>query len=459
MTTRDSVVQAFAVSRNRISAIGTNKQINSFIGPSTRVIEGRGRVVIPGFNDSHVHFMAIGNSFSSIDLRTVKSAAEMTERIAHYARFLPKGRWILGGHFDDKGWDLPDQKSLDAVSPDNPVFLYRSGASAAFGNARAFEKSKLKAGEEGVDISSAGEATGIVRGPALQKLASVVPPDHITNWHQVAETAANFAASLGVTSVQDMHSDDSRATYLELEREGKLKTRVYDCLPLRDWSRLKSSRLPATPGAMVTDGCLKGFSDGDDESKPALLRDVIAADSAGFQIMIHAIGATANHIALDVFEAAAKMNGVRDRRFRIEHAHNVAELDIPRFARSNIVASMQPFLFSGTRGSRFATLMKQKARVAFGSDASMADFDPLAGIYAAVNAGAESISVFDAVRAYTAGSAQAQFQEKEKGTIEPGKLADFVILSDDIFAIDRQKIRETKVILTVVNGKVVYQTN
>src|SRR5215213_1021589 len=130
MTTPDGVAQAIAVSGNRISAVGTNKLINSFVGPSTRVIDAAGRTVLPGFNDSHVHFMAIGNSFSSIDLRDVKSGAEMTERIARYARFLPKGRWILGGHFDNKNWELPDRRSIDAATPDNPIFLYRAGADA-----------------------------------------------------------------------------------------------------------------------------------------------------------------------------------------------------------------------------------------------------------------------------------------------------------------------------------------
>ncbi|HUR97606.1 MAG TPA: amidohydrolase family protein, partial [Pyrinomonadaceae bacterium] len=279
------------------------------------------------------------------------------------------------------------------------------------------------------------------------------------NWIEIAETATNYAASLGVTSVQDMHSDDSREIYRGLERRGKLKTRVYDCLPLRDWRKLKASRLLTSSGDMVTDGCLKGFSDGDDESKPALLRDVAAADDAGLQIMIHAIGPSANRIVLDVFERAAKTNKPRDRRLRVEHAHNVADLDLPRFGRSKIVASMQPYLFEGSRGSRYGTLLKQRAPVAFGSDASIVDLNPLFGIHAAVNNVTEPISVYEAVRAYTVTAAYAQFEEKEKGTIEPGKLADFVILSDDVFAIDRKKIHDVKVVLTVVDGRVVYQIN
>jgi predicted amidohydrolase YtcJ len=186
---------------------------------------------------------------------------------------------------------------------------------------------------------------------------------------------------------------------------------------------------------------------------------VIAADTARLQIMIHAIGLEANRIVLDVFEQTGRTNGRRDRRLRVEHAHKVRDEDVLRFQRFNIIASIQPFLFDGSPESRFGTLMKQKAPVAFGSDASMVDLNPMRGIESAVNAGSESISVYEAVRSYTVGSAYAEFREKEKGTIEVGKLADFVILSDDIFTIDREKIPDVKVVLTVVNGNIVYQTN
>ncbi len=458
MTTNTSVADGFAITGNRITAVGTTKLIKKFIGPSTRVIDAGGRLVLPGFNDAHVHFTAIGNTFSSLDLRDVKSAAEMTARIARYVGILPKGRWILGGHFNNEKWELPDRKSIDAITQENPVFLYRRGAADAFANNLALSRANLKDNAADVDRDATGELTGIVRGSALRKIAAVVPQNHTSNWPEIAETATNYAASLGVTSVQDMHSDDSREIYRELQRQGKLKTRVYDCVPLRDWNKLKTSRLPTRPGEMVTDGCLKSFSDGDEESKPKLACEILAADKAGLQIMIHAIGRSANKIVLDVFEEAARTNGIRDRRFRIEHAHNVAESDLSRFKQLGVIASMQPFLFEGSNGSRYGTLLKQKALVAFGSDASMVDLNPLLGIHAAITSD-EPISVYDAVRAYTVGSAYAEFKEKEKGTIEPGKLADFVILSDDIFTVDREKLRNAKVVLTAVDGRIVYQTN
>ena len=411
MTSEGATAEAFAVADNRITAVGTTKLIKTFIGPSTRVIDAGGRLALPGFNDAHVHFMAIGNSFSSIDLRDVKSSSEMTARIARYARFLPKGRWILGGHFNNVNWELPDRQAIDAITPDNPVFLYRSGATTAFANSLAFNRANLKDNAADVDRIAAGEPTGIVRATALKKIVAAVPTNQISNWPEVAETATNYAASLGVTSVQDMHSDDSREIYRELQRQGKLKTRVYDCLPLRDWKKLRDSRLAVTKDEMVTDGCLKSFSDGDEESKPALAREIMAADKAGLQIMIHAIGSLANKIVLDIFEQATKTNGHRDRRFRVEHAHNVAESDLLRFKQLKVIASMQPFLFEGSDGSRYGTLLKQNAAVAFGSDASMVDLNPLFGIHAAVTSD-EPISVYDAVRAYTVGSAYAEFKEK-----------------------------------------------
>ena len=457
MTSRSQTAEAFAVSKNLITAVGKNSDIKRRIGSTTRVIDAGGRLVLPGFNDSHVHFMAIGNTFSSIDLKYVTTAAEMTKRIANHARFLPKGRWILGGHFKaDSSW-LPDRNAVDDLTPDTPIFLYRSDVTTAFANTLAFKLAKLSVESPGVDRDAAGNPTGIIRGAALQKIASIVPRDHTTNWPEIAETATTYAASLGVTSVQDMHSDDSREVYLDLERRGRLKTRVYDCVPLRNWKLLEDTRLKSVPGAMVADGCLKSFSDGEDESKPALLRDVIAADKAGLQVMIHAIGNRANKVVLDVFEQTAKTNPGRDRRFRIEHAHNAAEEDLQRFKRANVTASMQPFLFEGSNGSRYGSLLRDNATVAFGSDASMVELNPLLGIHAAVNANdGQGIGVYEAVRAYTVTSSYAEFKEKQKGTIAVGMLADFVFLSDDIFTIDKSKIADVAVLLTAVDGRVVF---
>ncbi len=444
IVSENAKAEAFAVNGDRFSAVGANTQIKRLIGPNTRVIDAKRKLVLPGFNDAHVHFMAIGNSFSSINLRDSKTSADIEKRIAHYVRFLPKGRWILGG-----GWIVPpDKLAIDTTAPDNPVFIYSSDGQTAFANMLARRLAGLEA--------DAAETNGIVRGDAMRQIARAVPTDHTRRWNEIAETATRYAASLGVTSVHDMHSDDSRAIYRELRRQGKLWTRVYDCIPLANWKALAAPSALADNDDMVRAGCLKSFSDGDEGSEAWLLRDAIGADNAGLQIMVHAIGNSANAIVLSVFEQTATTNRLRDRRFRVEHAHNPRETDLSRFRRSNIIASMQPYLFFNGTGGYYARLLRQKTPLAFGSDAAITDFDPLLGIQAAVNAGAESISVYDAVRAYTVGSAYAEFEENKKGTIEAGKLADFVILSEDIFSARKADIQNSRVIITVAGGKVVF---
>lgn len=441
----NSRAEALSVTGDRITSVGSTKQISKLIGPKTRVIDARGRLVLPGFNDAHVHFMGIGNIFSSLDLRDVRNADEMLARIRRYVRFLPKGRWILGGGWNSASWTPPDRRAVDAVSPDNPVFLFRADAKSAYANSLAFERAKIK-----------GDESGVISGDTLARIRAAVPKDHIRNWREIAGTATNYAASLGVTSVQDMHSDDSREIYRELHRQGKLKTRVYDCIPLPDWRKLTDVR---GNDEMVRGGCLKSFSDGDEESRSRLLRDILPADKAGMQVMIHAIGNRANSIVLDVFGEVVRQNPKRDRRLRVEHAQNPSIDELPRFGRMGIVASMQPHLFNGGSGGYYRTLLDSRARLAFGSDAAITEMDPLLGIHAAVNAGSESVTVYEAVRAYTFGSAYAEFQEQQKGTIEAGKLADFVILSEDIFALPTTEVRSSTVVTTFVGGRETFSRN
>jgi predicted amidohydrolase YtcJ len=308
-------------------------------------------------------------------------------------------------------------------------------------------------------LAKAGNASArIVRDAELRKVVAMVPADHTRRWIEIAETASNYAASLGVTSVQDMHSDDRLSIYRELEKAGRLKTRVYDCVPLTDWKKFAESGFSRDNTAMVRGGCVKGFSDGDQTAASRLETDILAADKAGLQVMIHSIGNLANAIVLDAFERVSRTNGPRDRRLRAEHAQNPRAVDLPRFGRSKIIVSMQPHLFDGSGGGYYSSLLRSKATIALGSDAAITELDPLLGIHAAVNAGSESITVYEAVRAYTFGSAYAEFQEKEKGTIEIGKLADFVILSDDIFSMDSSRLRDAKVLMTVVGGRVAYQS-
>ncbi len=457
--------QAVAIAGNKIMAVGTDREIMALAGPATETIDAGGRLVLPGFNDSHVHFTAIGNIFSSVDLSGAGSPEEMAAKIAEFARFMPAGRWILGRGWDNRKWakkDLPSKGLIDPVTPDNPVLVYDLDGKTALANSLALAKGGLNRlsrtrSEGDVERDANGEPTGILRGAAINRVGSAIPQPHVQQWPELIETATNYAASLGVTSVQDVHSDELGDTYRALDARGKLKTRVYDCAPLSSWKRLAADGIKAASGdAMVRTGCLKHFAEGDKVAADELFAEISGADRAGLQVMIHAIGPEANAEILTVFERVNAKNGPRDRRFRVEHAQNARPGDLRRFARSKIIASMQPWLFyrPARRDASFKSLLALGGRLAFGSDASMTDLNPLLGIFAAIESG---LTVEQAVSAYTIDAAFAEFQENVKGTIERDKLADIVVLSDDIFKITSAKIRETKIVLTVVNGKVVYR--
>lgn len=465
------LAEAVAIFGNKISKIGTTKEIRGLAGAKTKMIDANGKLVLPGFNDAHVHFMGIGNQFSSVNLRDVSSPSEIVERLEYYAKFLPKGRWILGGGWNHENWtlnNLPTKELIDAATPENPVFIYNFDARIALANSLALKLAAINKDTKNPEIirDEKGEPTGILKNSAINQIRKITPESHTKKWAEVAETASNYAASLGVTSVQDVSADNFLEIYRELAREGRLKTRIYDCTNLFEWQKLAAAKMRRADGdAMVRGGCLKSFSDGDSDSLQKLYNYVQPADKAGLQVMIHAIGGSANDIVLTVFERVAKENGGRDRRFRIEHAHNVRPEDLRRFGKSKIIASMQPFLFFGgtwNNTESYRTLLDTNAVLAFGSDASITEFNPLLGIYAAVNRrnsndiSDQTISVEEAVRLYTLGSAFAEFQENVKGTISVGKLADIIILSDDIFSINSEKIRQTKVLTTIVDGKVVY---
>jgi predicted amidohydrolase YtcJ len=437
--------EALAVRDGRIIAVGKTSDIRKLANDKTRVIDAGGKLVLPGFNDAHVHFTGIGNKFSHLDVRQARTRQEVLDRIAFYASVLPKGRWVLGAGLNLPQQDLPTIEQIDAVSSDNPVFIYFADYKSAMVNSAALKRAKISA------------ADAVISSELIARVRQQVPADHEHNWYEIVETASNYAASLGVTSVQDVHSDDLVAILNTLAESGKLKTRVYECIGIQNRKKAIAAGLSAATGnAFVRGGCVKGFADGIDGEIAELRNTIAESDKAGLQVMIHAIGGRSNANALAAFEKIIAANGRRDRRFRIEHAARMKSSDIPRLSRSNIVASMQPHLF-GAGSDDFRTMIDSGATVAFGSDASITDFNPLLGIHVAVNSGSRSLTVEEAVRAYTLGSAYAEFQEKEKGTLAVGKLADFVVLSDDIFTIEKQRIEKTSVVMTAVNGKIVFE--
>jgi predicted amidohydrolase YtcJ len=515
MDAKRTVARSMAIANGKIIAIGSDADTRGLIGPNTRVIDAGGKLVLPGFNDAHVHFSETGAQLSSVDLRDAKTPQEFVQRIKDFAAKLPKGRWILGGQWDHENWtpnDLPTASLIDAATPDNPVFINRLDGHMALANSLAMKiagvnKDTKDVAGGAIVRDASGNPTGIFKDTAQGYIENKIPDASFEQKLEYAEAASNYAASLGVTSVQDMSAGTDIGVYQELLRQGKLKTRIYGCSPLADFKRWQNTGLHYAFGsAMLRVGCLKGYADGSLGSTTAwffepyldapnttglpradvtttMKQNIVDADKNGLQVNIHAIGDRANATILDYYENAETVNGARDRRFRIEHAQHLRQEDIGRFGRLKVVASMQPMhviddgrwawkridekRLKGTYA--FRTLLDTGAVLAFGSDSPVASLDPLFGIYAAVTRRTlddknpngwipeQKISVDEAVRAFTWGSAYAEFQENEKGTLEVGKLADLVVVSDDIFTIDPVKIRDAKVVLTIVNGRMAYE--
>mgnify|MGYP002651285986 CR=1 FL=1 len=514
MDDSNSKARSLAVLNGKVIAVGTDEQTAPLIGSNTRVIDAGEKVVIPGFNDSHVHFLSVGLQLSSVDLRDARSTKEFVERIKAFAEKLPKGAWILGGNWDHENWspaDLPTAAMIDAVTPDNPVFIDRLDGHMALANSLAMRLAKVDAATRDIDggeiVRDAKKSpTGVFKDAAMNYIYKAIPEASFEQKLSAAKAATEYAASLGVTSVQDMSAGTDIEVYQELLRRGELRTRIYGCSPLSDHGRwAKVGVRSAFGNEMLRVGCLKGFSDGSlgsttawffepyldapntsglaADEVPQLATNILNADKEGLQVMVHAIGDRANATVLDDFAKAATANGDRDRRFRIEHAQHLRVEDIKRFGSQKVVASMQPFhviddgrwawkridekRLKGTYA--FRGLLDGGAVLAFGSDSPVAPLNPMLGVYAAVTRRTlddknpdgwlpeQKLTVEETIKAFTAGSAYAEFQEKIKGTLALGKVADLVILSEDIFSIDPVKLREVKVVMTVMDGKVVYE--
>lgn len=513
--------EAVAVNGNRVAAVGTSAEIRGMAGPGTRVIDARGRLVLPGFNDAHVHFMDGGFQLSSVDLRDSATPQELAERLRRFAEKLPKGRWITGGDWDHERWPapaLPTKELIDPATPNTPVFVSRTDGHMALANSRALKlagvtrATKDPPGGLIVRDPKTGEPTGILKDAAMEFVYRVIPDPSPEERLAAARAATEHAASLGVTSVQDMSAGRDVGVYQTLLDRGELKTRIYAVSPLPDWQRLERTGVHQRFGSdMLRVGGLKGFADGSlgsttalfyepyadapdtrglpsDEMLPdgVMLKRVREADRAGLQVMIHAIGDRANDQILTIYEQVTRENGARPegtpRRFRIEHAQHLRPQDIPRFGRDHVIASMQPYhaIDDGRWCDKrighqrslttyaFRSLLDSGAVLAFGTDWTVAPLDPIPSLYGAVTRRTldekhpegwipeQKITLEEALHAYTAGSAYAEFTEKEKGTLSPGKLADMVILTRDLFRIDPVEIRNAKVAMTVMDGRVVY---
>ncbi len=511
-------VEAIAISGNRIAAVGSTASVTALKQSNTRVIDLAGKRVVPGFNDAHVHFFDGGSNLSGVQLRDARSQAEFRDRIAAFAGRTPKGQWITGGSWDHENWtpaDLPTRQLIDAVTPDTPVFVNRLDGHMALANSAALKLAGVDKNTKdvpgGVMVRDAtGNPTGILKDAAQGLVYKVIPPPTVHQIEEAMRAAQKYAAEQGVTSIQDMSAGrDALRAYQMLLKKGQLHVRVSGHQPLALWNNQASVGIAADFGNdSLHIGGLKGFADGslgsttalffapyldspntsgipsDELAKPEeMFKNIEEGDAAGLQIAIHAIGDKANNTILNFYERLEKEHGERDRRCRIEHAQHLQASDIPRFGQLHVIPSMQPYhcIDDGRWAEKrigperakgtyaFRSLLDTGASLAFGSDWPVAPMVPLMGIYAAATRRTldgkhpdgwvpeQKITVAEAIRAYTMGSAYASFEESVKGSIEPGKLADLVVLSDDILSIDPVAIAQTKVQMTVFDGKVIYE--
>lgn len=514
--------EAIAVRADRILAVGAKDDILKMKGPDTKIEDLGGRFVMPGFNDAHMHLASAGLEKMNVDMVGVKTLDEFRDRLKAKVDAAAPGEWIVGGGWDETLWPVkvvPTRWDVDEVSGDHPVFLGRVDGHIAVANTRALQLASVtvatKDPEGGkIDRDDGGTPTGILRETATNAVRSVIPnPTHEKRTHAI-ELALADLASHGVTSAQDNSQWEDFQIYEELERNGKLTARISEWLPFDESVEELNKKRDSHPASdnMLHTGQLKGFMDGSLGSKTAALLAPYSDDPgnsglpqytadklnamtkervlAGYQIGFHAIGDKGVQMALDAFAEAEKAakdakvkaaDGGTDYRLRVEHAQVTTAQQILKFKELKVIASMQPSHLLTDMNWAEARLGPQRAQfsyawaeylrhgvvLAFGTDYPVEPVTPFRGVYSAVTRESEDgkktypgqkLNIEQAIAAYTTGAAFAEFAEKQKGKLEAGMLADFVVLDQDLTAAPPPKIPGIKVLRTVVGGKTVYET-
>ena len=509
-------VQAVAIAGNRIVAVGDDDQIKSLLAPGGEAVDLGGRAVVPGLTDCHIHFVEYALRLTRIDLSGIVSRAEAIRRVVERARTAQPGEWLLGGGWDRNLWEdtsFPTKGDLDPVTPRNPVALGSKDGHSLWVNSLALARAGITAdtpnppGGEIERQPGTGEPTGIFKENAEDLITSVIGKPNLEEIQAALKEAMAHAHRAGITGIHDCEGELAFAAFQELSKKGDLGLRVLMHIPAENLYHAIGLGLRTGFGSeKLRVGGVKIFADGalgsrtaamlapyDDEplnlgitvtSKEEMRELVGKASRAGISAAIHAIGDRANRDVLDILEESRQSDEGWGLRHRIEHVQLLHPSDIPRLAKLGVIASMQPIHATsdmemvkrhwgeerGRGAYAWRSLLDAGTVLAFGSDCPVETLDPLLGIHAAATRRradgspgpegwhpGERITVENAVRAYTLGAAYASGEEREKGSITPGKLADLVVLSQDIFAIAPMAILETEVEATILDGRFVYR--
>jgi len=494
---------SISITGNRISGVDVTEK-------ATRVIDLGGKLVLPGFNDAHIHFLEGALGLTQVNLTGVCTLESIQQKVREFAAAHPEAEWITG-----RGWEyscfpgnrLPTKQDLDAAVLDRPAFLIAYDGHTGWANSKALRIAEVTAetkfsGFGEIVKDGKGQPAGVLREGAQALVKRHVPPATREQKLVALKQGMQLAARLGITSFQNASGNEEEAALydaLPLTLRVSMALSVLPQMSLQkvELARPKNPRLRAAKFMLDgvieshTAAMLEPYSDGNKTSgEPAWTqeefnRQVAQADKLGLQVYTHAIGDRAVRMALNGYENALRENGLHDARFRVEHIETVSPADIPRFAKLDVLPSMEPIhadpdsadVWSAAVGPlrlpfgfAWRDLERAGARLVFSSDwPASISVDPIRGIHCAVNrrtitgepkdgwVPAQKISVESAIRAYTVNAAYAEFAEKSKGTIAKGMLADVVVLSQDLFRIDPMEIYKTKVVLTVFDGKVVFQ--
>ena len=506
---KNESAEAFAIKADTIFSIGSLTDIEKLKNSSTKIIDLQNKFVFPGFIDSHVHLLMGGNALLSVELRDAKTKEIFIDRIAKHTKKLSKNEWIVEGNWDHTLWggELPTKEWIDEFTSENPVAVYRLDGHMILANSAALKIAGIDKNTQEVENGEIvrhkdGTPTGILKSKAMYLVLNKIPELNNQKKEIAITKAQAYLLSQGITSIVDVDSLGGYQIVDKMRKEGILNIRIYSADPLYKWNSISTEN---TDEKWLKNGLLKGFVDGSLGSHTAAFTNEYSdkkgykgifisdiediynwgskADKQNFQITVHAIGDKANSSLLDSYQKLIKQNGEKDRRLRIEHAQHLLQKDIERFAKLGVIASVQPYhaiddgrwaehLIGSERIQTtyaFKSLLDSKATVVFGSDWPVAPASPLLGIYAAVTRRtlddknpdgwipSQKISILQALNAYTKDAAFATFNDDIKGTLEVGKLADFIILDKDLLKTDPTKIKNIKVLSTYVAGKKVFE--